>query len=203
VKIHQRIAAFFCDTLAKTYLNWSLTQIQKDEPQKALISARRALRLNSSLTGAFVQRGRASYRLGDYHAALADYDIAIAQQPKWADVFINRGLVYYALGNIDDAFGDFNWAIYLNPRLPLAYNHRGMADEALGNLSGAIADYTQAIQLDPRLTVVYTNRARARLHKGDRTGALRDFQQYLALGGGWLNGDREAVEALVRQLSSA
>jgi tetratricopeptide (TPR) repeat protein len=203
MKFHQKIQHFCYTNAAKVFLNWSATQIQRNELRKAIQNASRALHLDPTLTTAYIQRGRAHYRLGEFAAAMRDYNAALERNPKWADVYINRGLVFYATGCIEEAVGDFNWAIHLNPRQPIAYNHRGLADEALGNLTGAIADYTQAIQLDPRLALVYTNRGRARMSKGDITGALKDFQQYLSLGGGWLHGDQHEVEALVQRLTAA
>ncbi len=190
MQIHQRTQEWWDGLRANVYMERGKTHVLRDENERALKACSRAIRLNPTLIEAFNSRGRARYRLGDLAGAIDDFNAVLALDPRCAVAYLNRGLANYAQGEIDDALGDFNMAIYLDPKQAIAYNNRGLIDELQGNLNGAIADYTQAIRLNPRIITAYTNRGGARLNRGDLRGAIADYQRYLALGGGWRNGDQ-------------
>jgi hypothetical protein len=54
----------------------------------------------------FRERGIASYRSGDFHAAIADLDQAIRLDPTFESAYIDRGTVFYAMKDFDRAFAD-------------------------------------------------------------------------------------------------
>jgi tetratricopeptide (TPR) repeat protein len=64
---------------------------------------------------------------GDLDSAIADYDQAIALDPKDAIAYNGRGNVYYDRKDYDGAIADYVQAIMLDPKLALAYNGRGNA----------------------------------------------------------------------------
>jgi tetratricopeptide (TPR) repeat protein len=51
----------------------------------------RAIRENPRDPGLYSERGYGRYLLGDYRGAVADYDAAIALNPKLADAYVRRG----------------------------------------------------------------------------------------------------------------
>jgi tetratricopeptide (TPR) repeat protein len=55
---------------------------------------------------AFRDQGIVAYRNGDLNAALADFDQAIALDPKYAAAYIDRGIVLYRMQKFDRAFAD-------------------------------------------------------------------------------------------------
>jgi len=57
------------------------------------------------------EQGITFYRSGDFPAALADFDRAIASDPNFPDTYLNRGIVLYRMGEYDRAFGDVAQAI--------------------------------------------------------------------------------------------
>jgi tetratricopeptide (TPR) repeat protein len=56
------------------------------------------------------QRGMSAYRSGDLGAALAHFNLAIAQDPGFAAAYIDRGIVFYRMRKFDRAFADMSHA---------------------------------------------------------------------------------------------
>jgi tetratricopeptide (TPR) repeat protein len=54
----------------------------------------------------FREQGIVAYRNGDLNAALADFDQAIALDPKYAAAYIDRGIVLYRMRKFERAFAD-------------------------------------------------------------------------------------------------
>jgi tetratricopeptide (TPR) repeat protein len=52
------------------------------------------------------ERGIYAYRGGDLSAALAHFNLAIAQDPGFAAAYIDRGIVFYRMRNFQRAFAD-------------------------------------------------------------------------------------------------
>jgi lipoprotein NlpI len=108
---------------------------------------------------------------------MADYDQAIALDPKYAKAYNNRGYAYITKGDLDRAMADYDQAIALDPKSAYAYNGRGNAYATEGDFDHAIADYNQAIALDPKYWPVYLNRALAYIYTGSLSKALADLER--------------------------
>ncbi|WP_310485539.1 tetratricopeptide repeat-containing serine protease family protein [Chamaesiphon sp. VAR_48_metabat_403] len=120
------------------------------------------------------------YRKRDIQGALADYNQAIAINPKYASAYNNRGdLKRYKLNDVQGALIDYNQAIALNPKYASAYNNRGdLKYEDLNDVQGAMTDYNQAIALNPKEALFYYRRGILKYHKlKDVRGAFSDMQQ--------------------------
>ena len=87
----------------------------------------------------------------EYDKAIADYDQAIALDPKLAMAYNNRGTPGTPSRTYDKAIADYDQAIALDPKYAMAYSNRGNAWYAKQAYDKAIADYDQAIALDPKL----------------------------------------------------
>jgi tetratricopeptide (TPR) repeat protein len=118
---------------------------------------------------------------GDNQGAIADYNQAIAINPRDSEAYKNRGLTKNALGDNQGAIADYNQAIAINPIYSDAYYNRGNAKYQLGDKQGAIADYNQAIAINPRFSDAYSNRGYAKSQLGDKQGALADYSQAIVI----------------------
>ena len=63
----------------------------------------------------FVQRGIAYGQLGQFDAAIADFDRAIALAPDDPWVWSNRAIACGLMGQFDDAIDSFGKAVALDP----------------------------------------------------------------------------------------
>lgn len=130
---------------------------------------------------AYINRGTLRLDNGDVDGAMADYNQAIAIDPKHANAYNGRGNAYQDKGDVDRAMADYNQAVAIDPKHANAYNGRGNAYQRKGDIDRAIADYDQAIALDPRLVRAYGNRGNAFQRKGDIERAIADYNQAIAI----------------------
>jgi Flp pilus assembly protein TadD len=121
---------------------------------------------------------------GDFRGALADYNQAIALNPKNSLAYNKRGILKEnKLNDVQGALFDYNQAIVLNPKLFQAYNNRGvLKNDKLNDVQGALSDYNQAIALNPKYSDAYNNRGVLKEDNlDDVQGALSDYNQAIAL----------------------
>jgi tetratricopeptide (TPR) repeat protein len=124
------------------------------------------------------------YDKGDNRGALADYNQAIAIDPKSAYSYNGRGaLKYEKLNDVQGALADFNQAIAIDPKSAYSYDGRGILKyQKLNDVQGALADWNQAIALNPKYALAYIGRGALKYEKlNDVQGALADLSQAISL----------------------
>ena len=124
---------------------------------------------------AYYNRGNANSAMGDFAAAIADYDEALKLDPKNALAFANRGTAHSEKGDAGAAIADFDEAIKRDPRLASAYFNRANALAAKGEADHAIADYTAAVRYDRRNVNAYIARGALYLAGGAAAKARADM----------------------------
>lgn len=133
---------------------------------------------------AYVNRGAVLKDLGDWPAALDDYDSALARQqgqPGEADSHNHRGNVLKALRRYPDALQSFDRAIALEPGRSAFHNHRGIVLRLLGNYLQALAAFDQALALQPAYPQAFNNRGNTLNNLGRQQEALESYDQAIAL----------------------
>lgn len=128
-----------------------------------------------------LNQGRRLARQGEYAAALAAYDAALALAPRLGEIYLGRGMVHFECGAFSDAIADYNSALYYSPGLSSALVERGRASLAQGNPRAAVIDCTAALRANPRSLPAYRVRAEAHAGAGDHDRAAADGAAY-----GWL-----------------
>ena len=68
-----------------------------------------------NLTAAYTNRGVAYGKKGEVDRAIADFDKAIALDPKLAFAYFNRGVAYEKKGDKEQAIADFRKALEIDP----------------------------------------------------------------------------------------
>jgi tetratricopeptide (TPR) repeat protein len=72
--------------------------------------------------------------------------------------YFDRGEVYSAKGQYDQAIAEYTKAAELSPRRPEIYNNRGLAYTDKGEYDQAIADYNKALEINPNFAMSYYSR---------------------------------------------
>jgi tetratricopeptide (TPR) repeat protein len=122
----------------------------------------------------FAEAGLVHHQTGDLHAAIAEYDKALARNPKFVDALMLRGDAYKARGEIDRAIADYSKVINVDAKHAVALAARGAAFEVKGLAARAIDDYTRAIK-SSKAPVAYFLRANVYLANGDPAAAIKDY----------------------------
>ncbi len=140
-----------------------------------------ALKINSRVADAHLNRGNALKKLKRFDEALASYDKAIAIKGRDPALLNCRGSVLRDLGRLDEALADLDAAISLNPDFVEAFNNRGNILKDMDRLDAALADYDRTIALRPDNADAFNNRGNAHKLLGQDDQALADYQKAIAL----------------------
>jgi tetratricopeptide (TPR) repeat protein len=130
---------------------------------------------------AYIARGNDSWRKGNWDRARADYDAALAFDPRSAVAYYNRGCARQARGDFQGALEDYNRAIEINPKHAASHSNRGSVYYSLGLPDEALEACNRAVEIDPDSAAAYNNRALARQSKRDLSGAVADFTKAIEL----------------------
>jgi TonB family protein len=98
---------------------------------------------------AFYQnRANANFVMGEYDAAIVDYNKAVELNPKEPTIYFSRALAHFNNKSFTPAIADFDKVIELDPKEATAYFKRAAALEKIGNFEKALTDYQKAVELD-------------------------------------------------------
>jgi len=126
----------------------------------------------------YTDRGIILATAGKHREAVAEYDKAIAADPKNGAAFYRRAKSLEEIGSIDAAIADYDKMIALKYDLQRAYYNRGtLRIDSASQL--AIDDLTKAIALDARYKNAYFNRASAYYHLNKFQAAIDDLTKLL------------------------
>ncbi|MBI4685932.1 MAG: tetratricopeptide repeat protein [Nitrospirae bacterium] len=131
---------------------------------------------------AYLNRGTAFEKTGQYDKAIEDYNMAIILKPDYFEAYNNRGLGNGKTGLFGKAIEDFSKAIAINSKFDEAYNNRGVAYYLINEHNKAFEDFKKAIELNQNNAEAYVNRGYVYLQKGIKEFAVLDFEKGCALG---------------------
>ena len=165
-------------TPAKTYFDRGHKEAEDGNYQKAIEDYTEAIRLEPSLSIAYLNRGLAYNKLNQYQNAISDLSFAIQLKPD-AEGYYYRGLVYYDLKQYSNAISDFTKSIEHKPD-SLAYYYRGIVYSLLKQYVYATSDFTDAIQLKPD-ALAYYERALIYCQEAQWEDAISDLSNAIQL----------------------
>ena len=100
--------------------------------------------------GTHVNRGVMEAALNQEDKALADFELAIAENPDLGDAHLNRGAMLVNRKRFAEARDAILRGVALGPSMPeVGYYDLGVVEEALGHSEEARADFQKALSLAP------------------------------------------------------
>jgi tetratricopeptide (TPR) repeat protein len=134
-------------------------------------------------------------RAGNYDAARAYTEEAIALRPNFTEAFYYLSQIDIATGNVEGAIRATLSIITLEPENPIRYYQLGVLEAARTNVDGAISAFEYAISLDPNYANAHYLLALAYDEKGRVDDARRALERVLEL-----NPGNEEISALLETL---
>jgi hypothetical protein len=131
---------------------------------------------------AYLLRGRAFEKDGQFERAVADYAKAIDLNPSYTAAYNNLGMIYVKTGLYDQAIEVFSRSILLDPRHVTSYSNRGRTYFYLGQYDKALEDLNEALALNHQFDVAYFNRGELYYRTGRTDLANADFRKACDLG---------------------
>jgi tetratricopeptide (TPR) repeat protein len=157
--------------------------ISKDEAvlfEQAVAHFTKELEGNSKNSHALTARGLAAADK-DPEKARADFDAAIALDPKATLAYYQRANIAYGQAEYDKALADYNAVIEQDPEFDWAYHVRGWIYYRRMDYDKALADYETAIKLVPTETVFYRDRGNIALARKKYDDAVTDYTKSIEL----------------------
>jgi tetratricopeptide (TPR) repeat protein len=133
---------------------------------------------------AYLNRGLAAYKLGNYQQAIIDLEIAKKIYPWQVEPHYNMGLVHSDKREYPEAIADFNRALTQvsardETKVADIYNDRGLAYLNSHNFGAAIADFNLGLRYQANNSWLYYNLGCACHRSGDYAKAIASFSQAL------------------------
>lgn len=119
-----------------------------DDPERAILLAEEALRLNPDSEGHYLM-GVARHEAGEDDEAVAALQNAVELEPEHADAWAALGRVLFDLARWHEARVSLNAALRIDPHHPDAHYTRACLRERSGDPDGAARDYLAARSESP------------------------------------------------------
>jgi len=149
VAVLAAIAPVWARSPGQTALDEGVAHYKKGEFQDALVSFRRAVDLDPSLTKAWENLGWAQHRLGDDREALRIWNTLLKLEPGNVASWNAVGEVHLGHEDWSDAAAAFERSLAVDPRQNDVRLRLGQADERLGRKDAAAAQYRAILARRP------------------------------------------------------
>jgi tetratricopeptide (TPR) repeat protein len=121
------------------------------------------------------------FKIGDFEAAIQNYDEIIRTNPTDLLAYINRGNAYLYLGQQENSIRDFDKAVEINPNSAQALLMRAYFFIFEKQYQSAMADINRALEIDPNISAAYIDLGIIYGNQGQHELALQEFNKALNL----------------------
>jgi tetratricopeptide (TPR) repeat protein len=125
--------------------------------------------------------GIEQFDTGNFQAAIASYDKALAMAPNTSEVWYNRGNALFQLERLEEAIASYDKALAFSPDKQDAWNNRGNALFKLKRMEEAIASWDKAVAIQPTYHQAWYNRGVALGHLGCLEEAIASYDKVLEI----------------------
>lgn len=119
--------------------------------------------------------------LGEYAAALTQFQHAIDLNPDYPNTRFNRAELWLEMGQFADAEREYSEVLRLTPNDVDSKMGRGHARFYLSQFEAAMEDFDSAIEADPKNAVAFADRADLNAFLGHWKEAAVDYRQAISL----------------------
>ena len=155
--------------------------VSRQEWRLALDCFREAQRSDPNHAVAHAFSGNVLRQLGEFDAAMAAYDQALAVKPDFAEVFYNRGTLLHQERQLQAALESLESALAVNAAFAQAHCRRGDILRELGQLDAAQQCYRQTIALMPGNADAHFNLGVLQSGAGSYADALKSIEAVIAV----------------------
>jgi len=141
----------------------------------------RAPEMKTDNPEAYLRRGGAYLKKGEYDLAVQDFNKAISLDSKNSIAYTGRASAYYKKELYEKAIADCNRSLEIYSGSPETYAVRGDAYRGMSEYDLSIKDFNKAIEIDPGEAKYYLGRSRALKAKGQIQAAGKDMKKVLEL----------------------
>ncbi|MEM7655584.1 MAG: tetratricopeptide repeat protein [Bacteroidota bacterium] len=133
---------------AENHFYQGICYFELGQHEKALRSFTWAIAIRPGVALYHDYRGRSRVEVGEFEAAMADYDLAVRQAGALhrGEYLYHRGLCHAHLGDHVAAIADFDRAISQDDRIGDYFRSRGECKLAIEEQAGACADFQAALE---------------------------------------------------------
>jgi Flp pilus assembly protein TadD len=140
------------------------------------------LAIQPTVTGFYrhVILGTDLLKKGQYQAAIAEFEQAVATDGEDFEVENSLGVAYSALGKHAEAIAHYRKAAQISPEYPQAHSNLGSALADVGKTGEAIGEFNRALELDPSLADAHTSLGGILAGQGRMNEAIPHLQMAVA-----------------------
>lgn len=148
--------------LVETYVLYGLLYLEGSESNRNRLDLANLLldegaKRNDSFAPLYNARGLLQLKWNNLGEALANFQKAVALDPKFVEARLNVGNITLGFRKYDEAEEQFKQVLDLQPSNYEAQIGLGIAQRGLGKLAEAEASYKKSIELDPQRGEAYFN----------------------------------------------
>jgi len=136
---------------------------------------------NATSSTAYINRGNAFKKLGNYEMALSDYNKGISLNSYIPDAYYSRGLLYMEISNFEAAIVDFKAALTISPKYLQALIQLGNAYYSTGKNDLSLKAHEQVLAVDSNQSAAYSGIANVFFSRGEVDKAMLFFNKALKL----------------------
>jgi tetratricopeptide (TPR) repeat protein len=135
---------------------------------------------NGSDSIAFLDKGVAEEKMGNFAGAIRDYSHSIELAPA-AAAYVDRGAAYVQMQQAEKAQADFKAALALEPANVPALLGQAQASYARKSMTESLVNYSQVLEVDPKNATAYFKRGNVHFDLREFAAALSDYSASLKL----------------------
>jgi tetratricopeptide (TPR) repeat protein len=135
---------------------------------------------NGSDSIAYLDKGVAEEKMGNFTGAIRDYSRSIELAPA-AATYVDRGGAFMQMQQAQQAQADFRSALVLEPANVPALLGQAQVSYARKSMNETLVDYSQVLEVDPKNATAYFKRGNVHFDLREYAAAISDYSASLRL----------------------